>query len=94
MLLFALHHHTLARIDVHSLHELLFAIHALKLYVDIAATGIIVLFVRSPLFHNLSCFNLYFCDLFFEIFFRFFSLVCLISLIQDFHLFINLFLLG
>ena len=94
MLLFAPHHHTLANIDVHSLHKLLFTIHALELYVDIAATGIIVLLVRSTLFHNLSCFNLYFCDLFFEIFFRFFSLVCLFSLIQHFHPFINFFLLG
>ena len=94
MLFFTLQHHALAGIDVHCVDKLFLAIHALKLYVDIAATGVIVFLVCSTLFHDLSCFNLYFCDLFIKILLRFLSLVCLFSLVQDSLPFINLFLLG
>ena len=63
LLLFTVHHSALAPANIHSFHELLFAIHALELHKDISATWLVMLFIRSTFLHNLPSFYLQFCDL-------------------------------
>ena len=50
----------LAAIYIHGLHELLFAIHALKLNVNIAGRRSIVFFVLVTFLQNFCCFNIFF----------------------------------
>jgi len=79
MFFLAAHNGSPARVDIHGLHKLFLAVHALELDEDVAARWKVIFLVRLSFLHDHSRFSLQLFNLFPRQFQRLFSLLGLVQ---------------